>query len=420
MPRSWKSTRRFNEDSNRVITLDDWFRWQDDPDCQKDMIRVSERLGRGSRATSTGERSGSLTEDQEFRDKSTEQEPEADGSEPVWTYRGYHLRPSEFTTAMVHFFRAEVQRANVWRQRLDTTTNWAVVTTGAAISFAYSRTEVEDHRLIILNVLLVTLFLYIEARRYRYYELWSYRVRLMETDFFATMLVPPFHPAPDWAESLAENLLHPQHPISLLEALGRRLRRNYIWIYAILGLAWLSKVWLHPSPAATWQEFMSRAAIGTVPGQVILVAGIILNGFFVLVALLTVGLQQASGEVLPRYRDFLLPGLNSRPAGPAASTGGLQAWFRPSRKRQMLLAYVITDQPQHVSDRILCEMTRGVTAFSGIGMYTQRPHSVLMCALTVTEVAQLKSLVSIADPSAFVIVSPAQEVLGNGFSPLDG
>jgi len=40
---------------------------------------------------------------------------------------------------MVHFFRAEVQRANVWRQRLDTTTNWAVVTTGAAIALAFNK-----------------------------------------------------------------------------------------------------------------------------------------------------------------------------------------------------------------------------------------------------------------------------------------
>ena len=44
---------------------------------------------------------------------------------------------------MVHFLRAEVQRANVWRQGLDTTTSWAVVTTGAAISFAYRRADVE-------------------------------------------------------------------------------------------------------------------------------------------------------------------------------------------------------------------------------------------------------------------------------------
>jgi uncharacterized membrane protein len=147
----------------------------------------------------------------------------------VWTYRGYRLKTSEFVTAMVHFFRAEVQRANVWRQRLDTTTNWAVVSTGATLSIAFSQADVH-HGVIVLNTLLVTLFLLIEARRYRYYELWSYRVRLMETDFYAAMLVPPFHPAPDWAETLAENLLTPSFPISMWEAFGRRLRRNYLWI----------------------------------------------------------------------------------------------------------------------------------------------------------------------------------------------
>src|SRR5512146_2454617 len=95
--------------------------------------------------------------------------------EPVWTYRGYRLKTSEFVTAMVHLFRAEVQRANGWRQRLDTTTNWAVVATGATLSIAFSQANVH-HGVIILNSLLITLFLFIEARRYRYYELWSYRI----------------------------------------------------------------------------------------------------------------------------------------------------------------------------------------------------------------------------------------------------
>lgn len=39
--------------------------------------------------------------------------------------------PSAFNTAMVHFYRGEVQRSNTWRNRLDTTTNWAVLTGGA-------------------------------------------------------------------------------------------------------------------------------------------------------------------------------------------------------------------------------------------------------------------------------------------------
>lgn len=340
------------------------------------------------------------------------------GSEPVWTYRGYQLRPSEFTTAMVHFFRAEVQRANVWRQRLDATTNWAVLTTGAVLSFAFSRTSVEDHRVIILNVLLVALFLNIEARRDRYYELWSYRVRLMETDFFATMLVPPFHPAADWAESLAENLLHPELPISYWEAIGRRFRRNYFWIFVILGLAWLGKVWLHPTTAASGAEFLARASIGTVPGWLVVTAGLAFNSLLVFIGLLTVGLQQAAGEVLPRYPVLPLPAALSR--GPRGRKGvrSWRAWFRPSRQRQQLLAFIITDQTEPVSNLILAEMNRGVTALTGLGMYTKQAHTVFMCALTMTEVAQLKDLVARVDPNAFIMISPAQEVLGRGFAPL--
>jgi uncharacterized membrane protein len=342
----------------------------------------------------------------------------ASGAEPVWSYRGYELRPGDFTTAMVHLFRAEVQRANVWRQRLDTTTNWAVVTTAAAISFAFSQTLAEDHRVIILNVLLVTLFLYIEARRYRYYELWSSRVRLMETDFFATMLVPPFHPAADWAESLAENLLHPQFPISMWEALGRRFRRNYFWIYIVLGLAWLSKVWLHPTAATSWAELIQRAAIGTIPGEIVFAIGVAFNGLLILIGLLTIGLQRASGEVLPRYGFFHVPEMANRGGRPGGRLGRWQAWFRPSRRRQQLLALIITDQAEAVASNILRDLRRGVTALTGKGMYTSRPHDVLLCALTVTEVAHLKSLVYAADPRAFVVVSPAQEILGKGFAPL--
>src|SRR5512138_194621 len=200
----------------------------------------------------------------------TSSPPNPDPEEPVWTYRGYRLKTSEFVTAMVHFFRAEVQRANVWRQRLDTTTNWAVVVTGATLSIAFSQPTVH-HGVIILTTLLVTLFLLIEARRYRYYELWSYRVRLMETDFYAAMLVPPFHPSPEWAESLAENLLSPRFPISMMEAFGRRLRRNYMWIMMILYASWIAKIWLFPQPAVNLDEFISRAAVGPVSGYIMLV-----------------------------------------------------------------------------------------------------------------------------------------------------
>ncbi|MCB9079583.1 MAG: DUF2270 domain-containing protein [Anaerolineaceae bacterium] len=227
--------------------------------------------------------------------------PENCKPEPVWTFRGYQLEAGNFTNAMVHFFRAEIYRADVWRKRLDTTTNWAVITTGATLSIAW------DPQIIILSTLLVTLFLYIEARRYRHYELWSYRVRLMETDFFAAMLVPPFRPSADWAESLAENLLRPKFPISMWEAFGRRFRRNYVWIYIILWLAWVLNIWLHPEPATVLEEFISRAAIGHIPAWAVLATGLTFNGVLIVTGLLTRHLKNAPGEVLAGEEDGTTP-----------------------------------------------------------------------------------------------------------------
>jgi uncharacterized membrane protein len=335
--------------------------------------------------------------------------------EPVWTFRGYQLRPGEFNTAMVHFFRAEISRANVWRQRLDTTTNWAVVSTGALISFAFS----DPHSfsiVFLLNMLLVTMFLSIEARRYRYYELWSSRVRLMETDFFAAMLVPPFKPDPDWAETLAESLLQPHFGVSIWEAFGRRLRRNYIWIYLILALAWFAKLTIQPTVAATWSEIAARASIGPLPGWLIITFGLGYILVIMLIALATAGMHEASGEVLPRYGAS--PALGGIAGEAMARASRWQAWFRPSKHRQQLLAFIITDQPKEVSELLLAEMSRGVTSIPGTGMYTGKTHTVLMCALTVTEVGEFKSLVRSRDPNAFVIVSPAQEIFGRGFTSL--
>lgn len=332
----------------------------------------------------------------------------------MWTYRGYQLRASEFATAMAHLFRAEVNRANVWRTRLDTTTNWAVIATGATLSIAFSQTNAH-HAVIILNTLLVSLFLYIEARRYQYYELWSARVRLMETDFFAAMLVPPFQPAPDWAETLAESLLHPRFPVSLLEAWGRRFRRNYSAIFFILGASWIAKIWLHPTAASDLGEFISRAAIGFVSGWAVLGAGLLYNGAMLALGLATAGLQQASGEVLPRFMD-------SSPEESADKRGAGEqkerAWFRPRRRRQQLIAFIITDKSKQIGKRILKEMQRGVTSLPGTGMYTKKPHTVLMCAVTVTEVPRLKAIIKDEDPEAFSVVSPAHEIFGKGFMSL--
>jgi len=229
------------------------------------------------------------------------QEPSNEPS--VWTYRGYKMRPSEFNTALVHFYRAEISRANAWRGRLDVTTNWALIATGAAITFGFSD-QYTNHAIIIVNTLLITLFLFIEARRYRYYELWSYRIRLIETDFYAAMLIPPFKPRAEWSDKLAKSLLVPKFPISNWEAFGRRLRRNYLWIYLVLLLAWLAKLFLYPTPIETWSEVLRRAHIGIVPGTAVMVVVVIFYLSLIAIAILTFRLRASSGEILPRHENL--------------------------------------------------------------------------------------------------------------------
>ena len=148
-----------------------------------------------------------------------------------------------------------MQRANTWRNRLDTTTNWAVLTAGATLSFAFS-SPTNPHFVILINSLLVAFFLFMEARRYRYYEIWSSRVRVLETSYFSRILAPEATADDAWAKQLSEDLVRPHFTISEWEAVGRRLRRNYLWIFALLAAVNLKST----APAAAYDSTPSSTA----------------------------------------------------------------------------------------------------------------------------------------------------------------
>lgn len=207
--------------------------------------------------------------------------------------------PAEFATAMVHFYRGEITRANVWRQRLDATFNWAVLATGTTLSFAYGNVAA-PHVVILINSLLITVFLFIEARRYRYYEVWSSRVRVIETDYLAPLLSPKVRavtPRDAWSEHLAEDLLRPHFTVGLWEAVGRRLRRNYIWVFMLLALSWVIKIAIHPVPVSSVDEFVHRAALGSLSGVIVLAIVAIFNGLVFAIAFLTATLRDSETEV---------------------------------------------------------------------------------------------------------------------------
>lgn len=79
------------------------------------------------------------------------------------------------------------------------------------------------------------------------------------------------------------------------------------------------------------------------------------------------------------------------------------------------VAYIISDKSEEIAAAILKELERGVTALDARGMYSGNRKNVLFCVVSRKEIAQLKELVVGHDAQAFVIVSDAREVWGEGF-----
>ena len=83
--------------------------------------------------------------------------------------------------------------------------------------------------------------------------------------------------------------------------------------------------------------------------------------------------------------------------------------------RNAYLAYIISDKYREISTRIMEEMDRGTTLLSGKGMYTSADRPVLFCAVSRKQGVVLKDLVYEVDPNAFVVMTDAREVRGEGF-----
>jgi uncharacterized membrane protein len=189
--------------------------------------------------------------------------------------------------AIAHLYRAEIYRSTVWRTRLDSTTNWAVVTTGIALSATFSSASASPLPMALVG-LLVAMFLLLEARRYRYFNIWRARARLLETDFYTPMLRgEPLEMDSDWGRLLAKDYCQPRYHVSLARAAGRRLRRTYAYIFVIQAIAYYGKLAIHPTQLHTLTELWAHAAVGPIPGQVLVVAGLVFHGGWMVFAYIT-------------------------------------------------------------------------------------------------------------------------------------
>src|SRR2546428_3111972 len=190
-------------------------------------------------------------------------------SEPL-SFESFPLTRPEYISAMVHFYRGEMHRSLVWRTRLDTTTNWAVVTVAGMISFAFSSPEHSPFTLL-LAIVLITNFLVIEARRYRYFSVYRARVRMIEENFYLPLIRRSLvSPKDDWRDVIAMDLDVPKFKTTFLEALLFRLRQNYGWLYGIVLVTWLVKLFIHPTEATSLSQVYQRIGIGPIPAAFVL------------------------------------------------------------------------------------------------------------------------------------------------------
>jgi uncharacterized membrane-anchored protein YitT (DUF2179 family) len=137
---------------------------------------------------------------------------------------------------------------------------------------------------------------------------------------------------------------------------------------------------------------------GAEPGQVLLV----LSGLTLMGAAVVFGVERALYAMLVATASSMMVDLVQQGVGRAK------------------VAFIISTAHDQIRADILSQMERGVTVLAGEGGYTGQPRPVLMCAVAQSEVSVLKRLVGRRDPDAFIVIAPAQEVLGEGFRGLHG
>jgi uncharacterized membrane protein len=219
--------------------------------------------------------------------------------------------------ATVHVYRGLMDRVTMWRVRIDNPTNWAVITSGTAASFALSDPS-HSHTVLLLVMLFTCAFWLIEARRYRYYDLWGCWLRLLESDYYASILLDNRAAlGQTWQELVVRDMTYPHYKTTLWHSLGRRLRDNYLAIFLFLILAWLLKLTIHPRPdlppidAMTWAD---HAAVAFVPGAAVTAVVLLFYVGLLVVSLVARATDEPGIEVMPY--SYLLQKLalpNQRP-----------------------------------------------------------------------------------------------------------
>jgi uncharacterized membrane protein len=165
---------------------------------------------------------------------------------------------------MAHAYRGEMDQATTWPQRLDQTPTWTVTVLAAILTWVFSSGDT-PHHILLIGVVVVTLFLGIESRRYRHHDVYRSRIRMLQQNLFANVLDPTRSVEhPDRRVQLSTNHRTPTLKVIPREALVNSLRRVHFALLGVLLAAWLFRI----TAFTPGQDRLVTAAIATILGVV--------------------------------------------------------------------------------------------------------------------------------------------------------
>ena len=172
--------------------------------------------------------------------------------------------PSDMVGLLGHLYRGQMDRVTAWRSRLDQTTYWAVTIMAAILTWAFASRS-NPHYLLLIGMATLALFLFVETRRYRAYDVWRERIRMLEQDLFAQMLDPEEGLSHrEWRKRIGDDLRNPAVKVSLFTAFARRLSRVYYPLLLVLLAAWVVRITAF-EPQESWRTTASIPGIsGTI------------------------------------------------------------------------------------------------------------------------------------------------------------
>ena len=77
---------------------------------------------------------------------------------------------------------------------------------------------------------------------------------------------------------------------------------------------------------------------------------------------------------------------------------------------------IVTSKPEEIAKKVSDDLGRGITFIRGMGYYSRKDLDIVYCVVSRNEMKQMKDIINRIDPFAFITISEAHEILGEGFT----